>query len=326
MLVSFTVPVYGTESRLPRCLASLAAQTDSDFEAVVVDDGSPDFDRLPELPHLPNLRIVRHGRNRSLFQARITGLKEAKGDFVVPLDSDDCAGPELVARLRHELSERPETDVAVFQMARERNGRVLRPEMRLLNERMTGADAIGRLFASRLPCAICGKAVRRKVYAKAVEELAVGDDFYLNSSEDLCQTFPVLANAKAVSTLDCVGYVYSANPESLTETLTDPAKMAKAAENTRRVFDTLADFVRRTGRDAALVDGLEKFVGTTLEWYLGCIRHQPEGAWRACAAELCRFFPPDLVARRAMTLIESSRTFRLGRALTGWLRPHRTRR
>ena len=321
MLASFVIPVYGTESRLPRCLASLAVQTDADFETIVVDDGSPDFDRLPALPNVPGLRVVRHGRNRSLLQARLTGLREAKGDFVVPLDSDDRASPELVARLRRELAERPETEVAVFQMARERNGRVRRPEMRLRDERMSGEEALGRLFASRLPCAICGKAVRRDLYLEASEQLGVGDDFYLNSSEDLCQTFPVLANARAVSTLSYVGYLYSANPESLTETLSDPAKMARAAENTRRVFDLLAEFVRRSGRDAALVGRLEAFVGTTLEWYLGCIRRLPEREWRACAAELCRFFPPDLVARRAMTLIECSRTFRLGRALTAWLRP-----
>lgn len=317
MKFSFVIPVYQTEAQLPRCLKSLAAQTCGDFEAIVVDDGSPGG-RAAEIVSSfdSRFRYVRHARNLSLLQARLTGLRTATGDYVVPLDADDYAGAELVARLSREVAAHPETDVLVVQMTYDRGGRLRRTKLRYRDERLTGAEALDRLFASRLQCAICGKAVRRELYLKAAEQLGVGEDFYLNSSEDLCQTFPVLVNARHVATLAYPGYFYWINPDSLTATLADPAKMGKAAENTRRVFDTLAAFVRRNGHDASLLSRLEKFFEPTLEWYLGCIRHADEATWRACAAELCRHFPPDLVARKAMTLIEGSLTFRLGRALT----------
>ena len=318
MTFTFVIPVFKTERLLGRCLGSLAAQTDRDFEVVVVDDASPEFREL-DVDAAPNLRILHHDRNRGLLQARLTGLRAAKGDFVVALDSDDYVAPELVARLRREIAENPSVDVIVYQMLYDRGGRRQKTRIRYRDERFSGEEAVNRLFASRLPCGICGKAVRREVYLKAMDQLGVGPDFYLNSSEDLCQTFPVLVNARSVATLAYPGYLYWINPDSLTTTLDDPAKMRKAAENTHLVFTTLKDFVRRNHHGESLVQRLDRFAEPTLEWYLGCIRHLPEPAWRACAAELCKVFPPDLVARRAMTLIESSRTFRLGRLLTRWV-------
>ena len=316
MKLSIVIPVYGTEGVLKRCLDSLAAQTDGDFEAIVVDDCSPGSCAEIVARYDARFRYVRHERNLGLLQARITGLKAATGDVVVPFDSDDYAQPELLARLKAEFAADAETDIVVYQMQYDDGRGIRMPSVRYRDERMSGAEALDRLFASRIQCAICGKAVRRETYLKAVRELDVAQDFYLNSSEDLCQTFPVLLNARKVSTLSYPGYRYWTNPDSLSKTLTDPARMGKAAENVRRVFDTLERLVRANGYDLGLVVRLEKFSEPTLEWYLGCIRHLPEKRWRACAAELCRFFPPDLVARKAMTLVEGSMTFRLGRLLT----------
>jgi len=315
MKFSIVIPVFRTEQFLPRCLDSFAAQTDGDFEAIVVDDCSPGNCAEIVGRYDSRFRYVRHEKNLSLFQARQTGLRLAKGDFVIPFDSDDYAMPELLARLCAEIDARPETDVLVYQMMYDDGRKVTKPSVRYRNERLTGAEALERFFASRIQCAICGKAVRREVYLRAMDQLGAPPSFYLNSSEDLCQTFPVLVNARAVSTLSYPGYRYWSNGDSLTTTLTDPAKLGKAAENTRCVFDTLADFVRRNGHDASLLSKLDDFLRPTLRWYLGCIRRLPEAEWRACAAELCRHFAPDLVAREAMLLIEESATYRVGRAL-----------
>lgn len=315
-LMSILIPVYKTERYLPRCLDSLVAQTDGDFEAIVVDDCSPGNCREIVARYDSRFRYVRHEKNLSLLQARLTGLRAAQGDVIVPFDSDDYAQPELLARLKAEFAADAETDVVVYQMQYDDGRRIRMPSVRYCDERMPGAEALDRLFASRIQCAICGKAVRRETYLKAVRELNVTQDFYLNSSEDLCQTFPVLLNARQVSTLSYPGYRYWLNQDSLSQTLTDPARMGKAAENVRRVFDTLERLVRANGYDPGLLGHLEKFAEPTLEWYLGCIRHLPEDQWRACAAELCRYFPADLVARKAMTLVEGSVSFRLGRLLT----------
>lgn len=315
MTCSFVIPVYKTEPYLARCLDSLAAQTDGDFEAIVVDDCSPGDCRAIVARYDDRFRYVRHEKNLSLFQARQTGLRTARGAIVIPFDSDDYAQPELLSRLRAEWTVHPAVDAVVYQMMYDNGGKLTKPSVRYRDEHLSGAAALDRLFASRIQCGICGKAVRRGTYLKAMDELAASPDFYLNSSEDLLQTFPVLVNAREVSTLSYPGYRYWMNDQSLTGTLTDPATLGKAAENTHRVFDCLAGFVRRNGHDAALLPRLENFMRQTLRWYLGCIRRLPDDAWRACASELCRHFDPALVAREAMLLVEESATYRLGRAL-----------
>jgi len=352
MKFSIVIPVFGTERFLPRCLDSLVAQTDADFEAIVVDDCSPgekgrgtsakDEGEVAEIVgrYDSRFRVVRHERNLSLLQARLTGLRAAQGDYVIPLDSDDYVLPGLVAELkkaaakdvrretgdeRSSLDLQPSTfnhqpDVIVYQMMYDNGRKVTMPSVRYRDERLSGSEALDRLFSSRIQCGICGKAVRREVYVRAMEQLAVPADFYLNSSEDLCQTFPVLVNAQSVATLSYPGYRYWLNDDSLTMTLTDPVRLGKAAENTRRVFDTLADFVRRNGHDPSLLPRLEAFMRPTLRWYLGCLRDLPEADWRACVAELCRSFDPTLVAREAQLLITESRAYRLGRRIVDLLK------
>jgi len=333
MLFSFVIPVFKTEQYLPRCLDSLVAQTDGDFEAIVVDDCSPGNCREIVAKYDARFKYLRHEKNLSLLQARFTGLRQATGDYVIPLDSDDYVLSGLLAALRKEIKSTlhlhlpSPPDLIVYQMMYDDGKKIKKPSVRYRNERLTGAEALDRFFSSRLQCAICGKAVRREVYLKAMAELDVAQDFYLNSSEDLCQTFPVLLNARSVATLSYLGYRYWLNADSLTTTLTDPRKLGKAAENTSRVFKLLSDYVTRiptqtlsTLNSNTLLSRLEGFMRPTLRWYLGCIRHLPEAEWRACATELCRHFDPALVAREAMCLIEGSATYRLGRLLSWPLR------
>jgi len=337
MTFSFVIPVFRTEPFLARCLDSLVAQTDGDFEAIVVDDCSPSSESKSKnggaaseivARYDKRFKYVRHEKNLGLFQARQTGLKAAQGDYVIPLDSDDYVLPELLARLKREINPtvQPSTfnlqpDLIVYQMMYDDGRKITKTSVRYRDERLSGAEALERFFASKIQCGICGKAVRRDVYLKAMTELGVGSDFYLNSSEDLCQTFPVLAHARFVSTLAYPGYRYWLNADSLTGALTDPARIGKAAENTRRVFDVLDGFVRHNGHDVGLCARLETFMRPTLRWYLSCLKDLPEEKWRACVAELDRHFAPDLVAREAMLLLQESKTYRLGRTLVRLCRP-----
>jgi len=329
MTFSITVPVYGTEGFLPQCLDSLVAQTDGDFEVIVVDDCSPGAKGGgPSAKEIvakydSRFRYVRHEKNLSLFQARQTGLRAARGDFVLPLDSDDGFMPELLARVRAEIAAHPQTDVVVCQMAYDDGKKVRLPSIRYRDEHLSAAEALDRVFASRIQCAICSKAVRRETYLRAMDRLAPPQDFYFNLSEDLCQIVPVLLNAREVSTLSYPGYRYWVGGASLSQTLAKPANLAKAAENTRRAFEALADYARRNGCGTELLPRLEDFLRTTLRWYLGCLRDLPETEWRACASELCSRFDPALVAREAMLLVSESNSYRIGRALVRPLKAFR---
>lgn len=90
-LISIIVPVYKVEDYLERCIISILNQTYSNFELILVDDGSPDnCGRICDYYARIDKRIhVIHTDNGGLSAARNIGLKMAKGEYVAFVDSDD---------------------------------------------------------------------------------------------------------------------------------------------------------------------------------------------------------------------------------------------
>ena len=90
-LVSIIIPVYKVEAYLKQCLDSVLAQTYTHWEAIVVDDGSPDdCGAMADAYAAEDNRFrVIHQQNGGLSAARNTGLEAAKGEYIAFLDSDD---------------------------------------------------------------------------------------------------------------------------------------------------------------------------------------------------------------------------------------------
>lgn len=89
--ISVIVPVYNVETYLPRCLDSLLIQTFSDFEIICINDGSLDnCDKILKDYAKKDKRIkLIDQENQGLSGARNTGLNNARGEYIVFLDSDD---------------------------------------------------------------------------------------------------------------------------------------------------------------------------------------------------------------------------------------------
>lgn len=89
--ISVIVPVYNVEKYLPHCIDSILAQTFTDFEVLLIDDGSTDNSgKICDEYAVKDSRIrVFHKKNGGVSSARNLGLEEAKGDYVIFLDSDD---------------------------------------------------------------------------------------------------------------------------------------------------------------------------------------------------------------------------------------------
>lgn len=100
-MVSFIVPVYRCEASLERCVSSILAQTYTNLELILVDDGSPDNSgRLcDELAKQDPRIVVIHKENGGPSSARNRGLDAAKGQYVQFVDSDDYIDPDMTERL-----------------------------------------------------------------------------------------------------------------------------------------------------------------------------------------------------------------------------------
>jgi GT2 family glycosyltransferase len=88
-------------------LASLAAQTFRDFEIVIVDNGSTEPESQQKLASLESVVRVIHQENRYLPGARNTGFREARADFILPLDCDDTLDPSFLAEAYAILRDAP---------------------------------------------------------------------------------------------------------------------------------------------------------------------------------------------------------------------------
>ncbi len=92
--VSIIIPVYNRAATLPRAITSVLIQDFSDWELILVDDGSTDGGAEAVLGTIPGggdprMRVIRHPVNRGAPAARNTGLAAARGALIAFLDSDD---------------------------------------------------------------------------------------------------------------------------------------------------------------------------------------------------------------------------------------------
>lgn len=105
--VSVIVPVYKAEGYLHRCVDSILAQTFTDFELLLIDDGSPD--RSGEIcdeyaKKDSRIRVI-HKENGGVSSARQRGLDESVGEYTIHADHDDWVEPEMLDELYKKAKE-----------------------------------------------------------------------------------------------------------------------------------------------------------------------------------------------------------------------------
>lgn len=137
MKLSIIVPIYNVAPYLRKCVDSLLVQDISDYEIILVDDGSTDdsgaiadeivreaignkqwaidneTNRQSPIANRPTLRVI-HQKNAGLSAARNTGIAAATGDYIMFVDSDDYLQPNVLVALMEQI-ERDNLDVLRFR-------------------------------------------------------------------------------------------------------------------------------------------------------------------------------------------------------------------
>lgn len=112
--VSIIVPVYKVENYLSQCIDSILGQTFTDWECILVDDGSPDGSGVicDEYAQKDTRIHVIHKENRGVSAARNTGLSAAQGEYIYFIDSDDYVEREALELLLSKAKQ-SEADIMV---------------------------------------------------------------------------------------------------------------------------------------------------------------------------------------------------------------------
>ena len=105
--ISVIIPVYNTKPYLSRCIDSVLKQTYEDWELLLVDDGSTDGSgQICDEYAQVDLRIKAfHNRNQGPAASRNYGIREAAGNFVMFVDSDDWLDEEMLRTMYGHMQE-----------------------------------------------------------------------------------------------------------------------------------------------------------------------------------------------------------------------------
>ena len=204
--VSVIVPVYNIERYLPECLDSLISQTHTDFEIVVVDDGSTDgcaaiIDTYAT--KFPTLVRPFSKSNGGLADARNFGMSHARGAYVLFVDGDDVVTPDMIARM-HDRALDSNADLVVCGIENFVDGEPIgtfypEPDMSVFGHSL--AEQPRLLY--RVDASACNKLYARDLFERSGVEFPVGMRF-----EDVPTTYRLLPFARNVEKIDAPLYRY----------------------------------------------------------------------------------------------------------------------
>lgn len=235
MKLSIIVPIYNVAPYLRKCVDSLLTQDISDYEIILVDDGSTDdsgaiadelvhaFSLSPLASRL-QLRVI-HQSNAGLSAARNTGIAVAQGEYIMFVDSDDYLQPNVLGTLMEQV-ERDNLDVLRFRYQNVREtGEVFVPHegMKTDYNNYSSEPTDGLTFLNDrmwVQCYVVQFLVRREI---VLQEQFTPSIYF----EDTDWTPRMLLRTKRVASTDLVVYNYLWREGSITLSQKDINKMRK---------------------------------------------------------------------------------------------------
>ena len=230
--VSIIVPVYGVEKYIQRCIESVIIQECNNvkIECIIIDDCSQDESMRIVEKMLHNysggiiFQIVRHQTNRGLSAARNTGIKAARGEFLLFVDSDDYLKPGAIYTMLDACRAVPQIDVIVGNAY-----------VREAESNQYALDARSPvLFDSReeILRSMCQLRIGHSAWNKLVSRrLVVDNHIYFEEGllyEDILWTSQLFTHVERLMLLPQVTYVYEWNPSSIMQTTS-----ARASQSVR---------------------------------------------------------------------------------------------
>ena len=214
--ISIILPVFNVEGYLRECIDSILCQTYTNFELIIIDDGSSDHSGqiCDEYGKIDSRITVIHQHNQGLSAARNRGIAEAKGEYIAFVDSDDMIYPHTYEKAIKAALEN-EADIVCFDIMRVDNageniGAIECPHK---NELLDMENAL---------CALCGARIRDYAWNKLYKRELFADVGYPVGKlmEDVYTTYKVFLKAQKIYCLDEILYAYRQRVGSILHTIT----------------------------------------------------------------------------------------------------------
>lgn len=215
-IVSIIIPIYNVAKFLPRCIDSVLAQTFTDFELILVDDGSPDNSGAicDEYSKKDSRIRVFHNVNGGAAAARKFGVQQAKGDWIEFIDGDDTIPHDSVDRL-YAIAKDGEYDIIVGTL--NLNNKII------FKQKISGStskeDYLIALLMNETSIGPVAKLYRAKLF-KSLEWKTPKE---ITNNEDLLMLISLTSNLKKVFVAqDIVAYNYLFRDDSASKSVRMP--------------------------------------------------------------------------------------------------------
>ena len=217
MRFSIIVPVYNTGPYLRRCVQSVFGQDFSDWELLLIDDGSTDQSgEIADSYEEKDARVrVLHQTNSGQFFARQRGILLARGEYLLFLDSDDAMDPVCLKTIDKVLTEK-KPDILLFNGCVCKNEEITEQRIGNLGDEkkeIEVTDFRRQVLSSDKLSSLCIKAFRASLYANDTTDYS--DMRGTKYGEDKVRLLYPLTLAKTVFYIPDVLYQYHSRDDSI---------------------------------------------------------------------------------------------------------------
>ena len=164
--VSAIVPVYNTEKFLEKCIRSIMSQTLKEIEIICINDGSTDnsLEILKKLQNEDNRIIIINKDNGGLTTARNAGLRIAKGEYCLNIDSDDWIEKDMLEKMYLEAKKK-KLDLVITGVKVIKGDRIIKKDNNdeLLDEKIYTGNEYLELIIKGSSCVVWNKLIKRKI-------------------------------------------------------------------------------------------------------------------------------------------------------------------
>ncbi|MGN7205174.1 glycosyltransferase family 2 protein [Pedobacter sp. SAFR-022] len=250
-LFSILIPCYNIENDLPNAIESVLAQTCSNYEIILVNDGSTDntFQVMKSYEHYERIKVVDNSPNKGLAATRNAGFKYLTGEYVLFLDGDDTYSPDLLLDIEQFLQRHPNLDIVSFGSGRFCDGKLISDFVHPEHHEcvFNGHDFMKLHLKRKLKQHICSFAMKLSLLRKHElwfdEETPVGED----------QEFQIKANfhCREIGYLGKMYFKYNVRDTSL---MGEPFNRKRLT--TLNVFERVYSYLRQRKADKAIIKNL----------------------------------------------------------------------
>lgn len=261
-MISVIVPIYNAGKYLSRCLESILGQTYSNYELILVDDGSTD--ECPEIcDEFANrderIRVI-HQRNKGLVYARKAGIEHAQGEYIFYVDADDWIESDLVERMYRAYIESG-VDVLCVNHWIDFGGITRNAGNKVAPGIYTSSELKKNFFEAITPY-LWSKFFRKDIvlpYQMAADERVA-------AGEDAIVTFPMLASCNEIAVSDICGYHYVQKVDSMLGTIHSDEK-----QRCDMVIDFLTSHMCLPNMEEQMADYQKRLYNTRLPYESGLL-------------------------------------------------------